>query len=177
MFSKNLLRTTNANTLEKLADINSTVTSNMHKIDTILPQLTDNRQILLSHDLKYDFNQHTYELHLLDEKSSWEAGRDDCKSRGGDLVAFESLEEYEYFYNYIHLQKYNDVCSYIWTSANKLRGEWYWGDSDDPPLYKWSSGEPHTGGSGDCSMLNGYKDYTLKDTGCTGIMCYTCEYA
>ncbi|XP_059199184.1 CD209 antigen-like protein E [Centropristis striata] len=71
---------------------------------------------------------------------SWEAGRQDCRDRGADLVIIDSYEEQEFITKFIK--------EYTWIGLNDRDNEGVWKWVDGSPLTEayWMSGMPDNGG-------------------------------
>ena len=97
-----------------------------------------------------------------------------CKARGGYLVSFESVEEYNHVVDLIQSK-----CSGnggFWTSARDLGSDiWIWRDSGEFVIDDiWLKGEPN--GDGDCGhMYDLFNTYPLNDMACDSKICYICE--
>uniref|UniRef100_A0AAZ1XP24 C-type lectin domain-containing protein n=1 Tax=Oreochromis aureus TaxID=47969 RepID=A0AAZ1XP24_OREAU len=89
-----------------------------------------------------------HSCYVLSEKlGSWDEGRDDCRSKGADLVVIESLEDKTFISSYIKER--------AWIGLN---------DKEEEGNWKWVDGTPLTLHANGCSPLC---DRLVSCPGCT----------
>ena len=75
---------------------------------------------------------------------SWQWSRDDCRRQGGDLVSFETEEEWNFINDEIqrrNTKNYKKKWS-IGLFKKKNTGKWTWVSERPLTIYKWEKGEP-----------------------------------
>ena len=73
---------------------------------------------------------------------SWLWGRDNCRRQGGDLVSFETEEEWNFINDEIQRRnstKYKNKWS---IGLTKRAGNWTWVNGGPLTIRKWGTGEP-----------------------------------
>lgn len=118
------------------------------------------------------FKGKTYEF--LTTPKDWQAARDNCVIRGGDLVAIESTAEWGYLNGFIHHHGYDNLCNVFWTSGEKRGDKWVWANGDREIDLTWPAPQPD--GDGFCVNLHGNYYYGINDQSCSNVYCYICEY-
>ncbi|XP_067106420.1 CD209 antigen-like protein C [Osmerus mordax] len=85
--------------------------------------------------------------HISTEDKSWAESRQDCKSKGADLVVIDSREEQTFLQNF-------GKRVWIGLTDGEIEGTWTWVDGNkliNPSLNFWDQGEPNNANSGeDC---------------------------
>ena len=73
---------------------------------------------------------------------SWRWSRDNCKRQGGDLVSFETEEEWNFIND--EIQRRNSTrCKNKWSiGLTKRAGNWTWVNGGPLTIRKWGIGEP-----------------------------------
>ena len=73
---------------------------------------------------------------------SWQWSRHDCRRQGGDLVSFETEEEWNFIND--EIQRRNSTkCKNKWSiGLTKRAGNWTWVNGGPLTIRKWGIGEP-----------------------------------
>ncbi|XP_024661099.2 CD209 antigen-like protein C [Maylandia zebra] len=116
----------------------------------------------------------SHSCYVLSEKlGSWDEGRDDCRSKGADLVVIESLEDKAFISSYIK--------EYAWIGLNdkEEEGNWKWVDGTPLNLKNWMAKQPDNGGGNpkwgeeDCVQVE--TDASWNDLSCSASIKWICE--
>ncbi|XP_068720433.1 uncharacterized protein [Montipora capricornis] len=109
----------------------------------------------------YEFN-HT--------RTIWTAARQRCQSSGGDLVAMESQEEWEFLKFKVSDLRFQHHGARWYIGLTNVSGKWCWITSNDSCIEvkvgssRWSSGEPNNFNSEGCVEM-------LKDGLYNNVLC------
>ncbi|XP_022224247.2 C-type lectin 37Da [Drosophila obscura] len=113
-------------------------------------------------------------------ESNWFDAYEACRRMGAELIAFETIEEWDLVNKYLIK---NNIYAIYWTSGNDLanEGKHVWHSTGEPLTLKiWYPGEPnHQNGEGQCDEL-GYRGTStnynvLNDRRCSFKSRYICE--
>uniref|UniRef100_A0A3Q1I5W6 C-type lectin domain-containing protein n=1 Tax=Anabas testudineus TaxID=64144 RepID=A0A3Q1I5W6_ANATE len=108
---------------------------------------------------------------LSTESGSWTTGREDCRTRGADLVVIHSAEE-------------QVKCVFItWIGLNDTdnEGTWKWVDGTPLTVTYWASNNPNNGegraewGEEDCVEIFGGQSSQWNDISCEASRQWICE--
>ena len=179
MKSQNTVLQTTKNCEAQLSEMNG----RMNALESLIPEIMGTLKDVKNQvdELKKSFNAQVnsetnksseYAIHYY--KKNWMDADLYCKARGGRLVSFESVQEYNLVADLIQSK-----CSGkggFWTSARDLGSDsWIWRDSGEFVIDDiWGTSEPN--GDGNCGhMKQTQPGYPLKDRSCDSEMCYICE--
>uniref|UniRef100_A0A7N6B8S6 C-type lectin domain-containing protein n=1 Tax=Anabas testudineus TaxID=64144 RepID=A0A7N6B8S6_ANATE len=112
---------------------------------------------------------------LSTESGSWTEGREDCRTRGADLVVIDSAEEQAFLSELIH--------KYTWIGLNDRdeEGTWKWVDGTPLTVTYWASNNPNNGeghaewGEEDCVEIFGGQSSEWNDISCEASRQWICE--
>lgn len=105
---------------------------------------------------------------------TWDEGRADCVSKGGDLVVIDDRVEQDFLSGL-----YND--SWIGLSDKETEGSWQWVDGISRTFKFWISIQPDNGngdpkwGEEDCAYISTNSDGSWNDSSCNDIRSWICE--
>ncbi|KAL0968791.1 hypothetical protein UPYG_G00271930 [Umbra pygmaea] len=110
------------------------------------------------------------------EKRTWEESRQDCQSRGADLVIINSEEEQKFLSNF-------KMEAWIGLTDKDQEGTWRWVDGTVLTTWYWSNSEPNGGRRENCGETYnkyskpGYGDFlkTWIDNRCEDNLQWICE--
>uniref|UniRef100_A0A669F848 C-type lectin domain-containing protein n=2 Tax=Oreochromis TaxID=8139 RepID=A0A669F848_ORENI len=115
-----------------------------------------------------------HSCYVLSEKlGSWDEGRDDCRSKGADLVVIESLEDKTFISSYIKER------AWIGLNDKEEEGNWKWVDGTPLTLQNWVAKQPDNGdgnpkwGEEDCVHVE--PDASWNDLSCSASLKWICE--
>ncbi|KAF4077177.1 hypothetical protein AMELA_G00205040 [Ameiurus melas] len=118
-----------------------------------------------------------YRLFTVDysKKKSWTAARDDCLSRGADLVSIHNVEEESFIADYT-----KGKTQWIGLTQDPTSGGYHWSDGSPVTHTNWGHGEPNDhGGRENCVELvtttNGTSFW--NDLTCDGHLDWVCMIA
>ncbi|XP_059199181.1 CD209 antigen-like protein E [Centropristis striata] len=143
------LSTINANLTERLQareDELSSVSSERDRLNATLTEMTKelDRLQLLSKQKKTcpaGWKMFSCSCYLFSSATgSWEAGRQDCRDRGADLVIIDSFEEQEI------ISKFIKKDTWIGLNDRDNEGVWKWVDGSPLTVAYWVIGQPDNGG-------------------------------
>ncbi|XP_053086704.1 CD209 antigen-like protein E [Pangasianodon hypophthalmus] len=97
---------------------------------------------------KWCFNFNSSFYCMSNETKSWEESRQNCSSRGADLVIINSREEHEFI-----SQQLGGSQAWIGLSDRDREGEWKWVDGTPLTTEYWAPGEPSNGTDEDCAEI------------------------
>ncbi|XP_026232666.1 asialoglycoprotein receptor 2-like [Anabas testudineus] len=114
--------------------------------------------------------------YLLSTKTgSWATGREDCRTRGGDLVVIDSIEEQTY------VSKFTNTNTWIGLSDSDEEGTWEWVDETPLTVKYWSLNQPDNGNGlteqseEDCVYIIGGGASKWRDYSCEAFLLWMCE--
>ncbi|XP_045910090.1 CD209 antigen-like protein E isoform X2 [Micropterus dolomieu] len=118
---------------------------------------------------------------LSNESGSWEKGREDCKTRGADLVVINSSEEQKFLSNFTK----EEIMAWIGLTDRIKEGTWMWINGAPlslQPFQYWRSGQPDNNGGHrslgeeDCAhIIYGGEENNWNDLSCETDMRWICE--
>ena len=73
---------------------------------------------------------------------SWQWSREDCRKQGGDLVSFETEEEWNYINDEIQRRNTTNYENKWSIGLEKKAGNWTWVSGRPLTICKWGKGEP-----------------------------------
>ena len=73
---------------------------------------------------------------------SWQWSRDNCKRQGGDLVSFETEEEWNFINDEIQRRNTTNYINKWSIGLEKKAGKWTWVSERPLTICKWGKGEP-----------------------------------
>ena len=73
---------------------------------------------------------------------SWKWSRDNCKRQGGDLVSFETEEEWNFINDEIQRRNSTNYENKWSIGLAEETGKWTWVSGRPLTIYKWGIGEP-----------------------------------
>ena len=73
---------------------------------------------------------------------SWLWGRDNCRRQGGDLVSFETEEEWNFINDEIQRRNSTNYKNKWSIGLTKRAGNWTWVNGGPLTIRKWGIGEP-----------------------------------
>ena len=73
---------------------------------------------------------------------SWQWSRDDCQRQGGDLVSFETEEEWNFINDEIQRRNSTNYKNKWSIGLRKIAGNWTWVNGGPLTIRKWGIGEP-----------------------------------
>ncbi|XP_059199182.1 CD209 antigen-like [Centropristis striata] len=180
------LSTINANLTERLQareEELSSVSSERDRLNATLTEKTKelDRLQLLSKQKKTcpaGWKMFSCSCYLLSSANgSWEAGRQDCRDRGADLMIIDSYEEQEFITRFIKRR--------TWIGLNDRDNEGVWKWVDGSPLTEayWYRGNPDNGGGDpewgeeDCGeiLTDQYVRVNWNDVSCDSDLQWVCE--
>uniref|UniRef100_A0A7N6BMH5 C-type lectin domain-containing protein n=1 Tax=Anabas testudineus TaxID=64144 RepID=A0A7N6BMH5_ANATE len=110
---------------------------------------------------------------LSTESGSWTIGREDCRTRGADLVVIDSDTEQTF------VSKFTNVDTWIGLSDRGNEGSWKWVDETPLILNNWRKNQPDNGGGSsstgdeDCAHIR--SDSEWNDLPCEKSLQWICE--
>eukprot|EP00058_Branchiostoma_floridae_P010640 XP_002596128.1 hypothetical protein BRAFLDRAFT_66146 [Branchiostoma floridae] len=105
---------------------------------------------------------------------TWHHARENCQSKGGDLVSITTPQEQSYLNG--RLSGVNGVAS-VWIGAHDrgTEGGWEWSDGQPFTYLNWGGGEPNNAGSGeDCTEML-VSNALWNDMPCDALRGYMCK--
>ncbi|XP_053086842.1 CD209 antigen-like protein E [Pangasianodon hypophthalmus] len=121
---------------------------------------------------KWCFNFNSSFYCMSNETKSWEESRQNCSSRGADLVIINSREEHEFI-----SQQLGGFDTWIGLSDREKEGEWKWVDGTPLTTEYWDSGQLGNTGDEDCAEIY-YSDsnkVVWNDKTCSEKLHWICE--
>ncbi|XP_037543076.1 CD209 antigen-like protein E [Nematolebias whitei] len=106
--------------------------------------------------------------------ASWDQGREDCRTRGADLVVVNDADEQEF------ISIFSNKIYWIGLTDKETEGSWEWVDGTPLDVTYWASGQPDDGGGNpkwgkeDCAQ-NGYHEKMWNDLSCEASSSWICE--
>ena len=73
---------------------------------------------------------------------SWQWSRDNCQRQGGDLVSFETEEEWNFINDEIQRRNTTNYINKWSIGLAKKAGNWTWVNGGPLTIRKWGIGEP-----------------------------------
>uniref|UniRef100_A0AAY4EQ77 C-type lectin domain-containing protein n=1 Tax=Denticeps clupeoides TaxID=299321 RepID=A0AAY4EQ77_9TELE len=112
------------------------------------------------------FQSHFY--YISTEMKPWAKSREDCKSRGAELVIINSKDEQEFL---------SRLGREVWIGLTDSDGSWKWVDSTKLTTGYWDKGQPNSyGGNEDCAEIRpGQNLQNWNDDLCTRNQMWLCE--
>ncbi|XP_026233127.1 CD209 antigen-like protein E [Anabas testudineus] len=116
--------------------------------------------------------------YLLSTKTgSWTTGREDCRTRGADLVVIDSIEEQTF------LSTFTNMSTWIGLSDRDKEGTWKWVDGTllTVKFWFWASNQPDNGngvtewGEEHCVHILGWGSSNWNDYSCEAYLLWICE--
>ncbi|XP_051815205.1 CD209 antigen-like protein A isoform X5 [Acanthochromis polyacanthus] len=112
---------------------------------------------------------------LSQESGSWNKGREDCRSKGADLVVINSAEEQTF------LSTFANKPTWIGLNDIQTEGTWMWVDGTPLTLSYWNTNQPDNGGGNDqwgeedCAHIRMDDNTLWNDLSCTSSLQWICE--
>ncbi|XP_026232643.1 C-type lectin domain family 4 member C-like [Anabas testudineus] len=112
---------------------------------------------------------------LSTERGSWTKGREDCRTRGADLVVIHSAEEQTFISTFINKN------TWIGLNDTDKEGTWEWVDGTPLTVTYWGSNEPNNGNGGiflaneDCVEISTGWSSEWNDLSCEASRQWICE--
>uniref|UniRef100_A0A3Q1GXN8 C-type lectin domain-containing protein n=1 Tax=Anabas testudineus TaxID=64144 RepID=A0A3Q1GXN8_ANATE len=114
---------------------------------------------------------------LSTESGSWTEGRQDCRTRGADLVVIDSDEEQTF------LSTFTNMSTWIGLSDKDKEGTWKWVDGTllTVMFWFWASNQPDNGngvtewGEEHCVHILGWGSSDWNDYSCEAYLLWICE--
>ncbi|XP_026232644.1 CD209 antigen-like protein A [Anabas testudineus] len=112
---------------------------------------------------------------LSTERGSWTKGREDCRTRGADLVVIHSAEEQTFFSTFINTR------TWIGLNDRDNEGTWKWVDGTPLTVTNWAETQPDNGdgyikvGEEDCVQLLDGHSSEWNDVSCAAPLPWICE--
>ncbi|XP_053086702.1 C-type lectin domain family 4 member E [Pangasianodon hypophthalmus] len=106
------------------------------------------------------------------ETKSWDESRQNCSSRGADLVIINSREEQEFI-----VKQLGDSVAWIGLSDRDREGEWKWVDGTPLTTKYWDSGQPGNTDHEDCAEIyySDSNEVVWNDKTCSVKLHWICE--
>uniref|UniRef100_A0A3Q1GZ54 C-type lectin domain-containing protein n=1 Tax=Anabas testudineus TaxID=64144 RepID=A0A3Q1GZ54_ANATE len=105
---------------------------------------------------------------LSTKTGSWTEGRQDCRTRGADLVVIDNSAEVQTF-----LSGFTSYSAWIGLTDVENEGIWKWIDDTGLTLKYWAENQPDNHGEEDCAHLR--SDNFLNDLSCQTSSQWICE--
>ena len=84
----------------------------------------------------------------------WQRNREECQKSGGDLVATETEEEWEFVKNKIQMKSTSGSDEwYIGLYRNASTGNWTWVSGEPLTLQKWQPNKPYDDSSKNAAVI------------------------
>ncbi|XP_051814605.1 CD209 antigen-like protein C [Acanthochromis polyacanthus] len=112
---------------------------------------------------------------LSNESGSWNKSREDCRSKGADLVVINSAEEQTF------LSTFTNKPTWIGLNDIQTEGTWMWVDGTPLTQSYWSTNQPDNGGGSDqwgeedCATIRNSENTLWNDLPCTSYLQWICE--
>uniref|UniRef100_A0A3Q1JI12 C-type lectin domain-containing protein n=1 Tax=Anabas testudineus TaxID=64144 RepID=A0A3Q1JI12_ANATE len=112
---------------------------------------------------------------LSTESGSWTTGREDCRTRGADLVVIHSAEEQTF------ISTFTNTRTWIGLNDRDNEGTWKWVDGTLLTVTYWASNNPNNGegraewGEEDCVEIFGGQSSEWNDLSCEASRRWICE--
>uniref|UniRef100_A0A3Q1H684 C-type lectin domain-containing protein n=1 Tax=Anabas testudineus TaxID=64144 RepID=A0A3Q1H684_ANATE len=112
---------------------------------------------------------------LSTESGSWTTGREDCRTRGADLVVIHSSEEQ------IFLSAFTNTKTWIGLNDRDREETWKWVDGTPLTVTNWAETQPDNGdgyikvGEEDCVQLLDGHSSEWNDVSCAAPLPWICE--
>ncbi|KAB5518542.1 hypothetical protein PHYPO_G00167250 [Pangasianodon hypophthalmus] len=119
-----------------------------HDPDTEKEDADAERRLEAHHTGKGCFYFKSSFYYMSKEQKGWEESRQDCSSRGADLVIINSREEQEFIG-----QQLGSTVAWIGLSDRDREGEWKWVDGTPLTTKYWRPGEPNNSDDEDCAEI------------------------
>uniref|UniRef100_A0A7N5ZS44 C-type lectin domain-containing protein n=1 Tax=Anabas testudineus TaxID=64144 RepID=A0A7N5ZS44_ANATE len=108
------------------------------------------------------------------ESGSWTTGREDCRTRGADLVVIDSAEEQTFLSTFINTR------SWIGLNDTDNEGTWKWVDGTPLTVTYWAPTQPdnwdeYTHFGEDCVEILGGRSSEWNDISCEDSRPWICE--
>ncbi|MCI4395034.1 hypothetical protein PGIGA_G00175810 [Pangasianodon gigas] len=108
--------------------------------------------------------------YMSNDSKSWDESKQDCNSRGADLVIINSTEEQEFI-----VKQLGHFEAWIGLSDREKEGEWKWVDGTPLTTKYWASGEPNNAGDEDCAVIYSLNKAVWNDKKCSEKLHWICE--
>ncbi|KAB5518540.1 hypothetical protein PHYPO_G00167230 [Pangasianodon hypophthalmus] len=108
--------------------------------------------------------------YMSNDSKSWDESRQDCSSRGADLVIITSREEQEFI-----VKQLGHFEAWIGLSDREKEGEWKWVDGTPLTTKYWASGEPNDAGDEDCAEIYTLNEAAWNDKKCSDKQHWICK--
>uniref|UniRef100_A0A3B3V380 CD209 antigen-like protein E n=1 Tax=Poecilia latipinna TaxID=48699 RepID=A0A3B3V380_9TELE len=106
---------------------------------------------------------------------SWDEGRADCRTRGGDLVVINNDDEQTF------LSTFTNKQTWIGLNDKETEGSWMWVDGTPLLTKYWATPQPDNGGGDprwgeeDCVHIRTYDNVLWNDLKCSASFQWVCE--
>jgi Lectin C-type domain len=122
-------------------------------------------------------SQHCYRF-VHSDVQAWAAAREICIEWGGDLAAFDSMEELLFVSEKPGTPEAGQPDGKFWVGGNRIgvggiANEWAWSSGETwSSVLPWSSGDPSPDSDRDCVNV---PEYTIENNYCTNEYPFLCE--
>uniref|UniRef100_A0A3Q1I672 C-type lectin domain-containing protein n=1 Tax=Anabas testudineus TaxID=64144 RepID=A0A3Q1I672_ANATE len=106
---------------------------------------------------------------LSTERGSWTTGREDCRTRGADLVVIDSIEEQTF------LSGLSNKNTWIGLTDRDKEGTWKWVDGTPLTVTYWASNQPDNKNGEDCVEILSDQSSKWNDISCEDSRQWICE--